>query len=414
MAIKRYQRTAISQYLIIGLVIISLVAMGFLNAYLMRRISYDDAFVVPWAAGRVWLLEGESPYGDSVSRAARSALANSPFDGQIPDSSPLMVPVFDLVLTIPFSLLPYEIARVVWMTLLEVVIGFVVYMGIKISGWKLSLLETIALIFLLVVWFPGAVTLFSGLKSPVTIGLILLGFYLVLKEQDTPAGFVLSLTSAAIPVSTLILLVVMIWALSRRRWSLIFSYFSGLAFLWIVSLLLLPGWPLDWLRVLVNTYDNWGWIQTPLMRLADLLPGISFYLNIFLHGFFGIYYIVVAITLWGKVGRVFTWKILAVFVLTLLFNVQASAPDLILLLPAVFLVFRFWTERWGGWGRVFSWILFLSMVAGSWYFALPVSSMADPVALSGLIIIVPLVTLVGLIWIRWWAINIPKLPFERR
>lgn len=408
---NRYRRTAASQHLVIGVILTCIIGLGLLSTVIMKKVPFEDHFAIPWAAGRGWLLEGISPYADDVTQIANHTLSESTYQAQLPEIEVLTDPILNLVFILPFSLIPYEISRAIWVTAILLCIGLIGYFGLRLSGWKISFPERIGMIALVVLWFPGIQTIIMGQSSPIIILLILVGISAILSEQDTLAGFVLALTFGSLPTTALILLLILVWSISRRRWSIIASFFFGLAFLFIISLMLLPSWPLDWLGVLLNTYQNWDWVRTPVMDLAALLPGIANYLSIALHAVLGIYLIALWITLLGKSDSEFTWNALALLVVAYLFHIQSSIHQLLIVIPALFLVFRLWSERWRVFGHGLSWLLMLGIVAGSWYFAAPEFAFTDDARFGALIVGLPLLVFAGMVWIRWWALKIPKLPF---
>ena len=80
----RYRKIYYSQYLAIILVLISLIGLALLGHWVMQQLTYEDQFVIPWAAGRAWLLEGVDPYDGEVIQLARSTLQGTDFRGQLP------------------------------------------------------------------------------------------------------------------------------------------------------------------------------------------------------------------------------------------------------------------------------------------------------------------------------------------
>ncbi len=409
---KRYRRTTISQYVIIGVALIALIFFGFLNQYMMRRISFPDAFVFPWTAGRGLLLEGINPYAGETAELARETIDASSYQAGMPAYDAFMRPVVDLLFFLPIGLLNYEIARMIWVTFMQVVLLATILLALQISGWSLSIWEKAVLVVLVMMWVPSVAAAYIGTLSPFVILMLFSGIYFIDQQKDTLGGFLLSLTFTSLPITAVALLALVIWGISERRWSFLAAYFSGLVFLLTLSLLLLPSWPLDYLRILIDNYQNWEWVKTPLMQLAALLPGVSRYLSYFLHGFFTICLLVLMVTLWGKTGRSFVWKISTILAVSFLFNPQASPYEIFLVLPGLFLVFRFLSKRWGPVGRVITWLVCLVLAVLTWVAVWPLTSFQVQQNLVGLTIGLPLLVLLGLMYVRWWALHIPRLPFE--
>jgi hypothetical protein len=358
-------------------------------------------------------LEGINPYGSEVLQFTDRTISDSVYRAQVPGDVPgLTEPLLNLIFTLPLSLIPYDLARALWVTVLMIVIGLIAHYAINLAGWKVSPLERGGIILLVLAWFPSIQSIIIGGLSPVTVLLLLVGILAIIRGQDTLAGFMFALSFGAIQTSILILVFMFIWSISTKRWPVLVAYFSGLAFLWMVTLILIPSWPVDWLGALLRTYEDFSWVHTPLMDIAALLPGISSYLSIALHAGFGIHTITLWITSLGETGRVFTWKALALLVAAYLFHVQSGTEQLFLILPALFMVFRFMSERWSLFGRLFSWALILVISVGSWFLAAPQFAFNAVQRFDLLIAGLPVLTFFGMIWIRWWAIKIPRLPFE--
>ena len=75
-------------------------------------------------------------------------------------------------------------------------------------------------------------------------------------------------------------------------------------------------------------------------------------------------------------------------------------------------VFRFLTERLGLFGRIITWIIIGLLIAIPWYASLPVEIIKVSSSLSSVVIWLPILVIIGMNWIRWWAVKFPKLPFE--
>ena len=409
---KRYRRTAASQYLVVIIVLLSIIGVGLLSAFVMSRIPFADEFALPWAAGRMWLLGGESPYAPSAVQEAESAIDQSTFLASLPDSRVLRHPLLALVFYLPFSLIPYAAARVIWMTLLAIIVGLIGFFGIQLSGWKGSTFEQFGAILLIIIWLPGASAILAGNFAPIIILLLMVGIFLVINDQDTTAGLLLSLTFSAFPSSGLISVVLLIWAISRRRWSILSGYFSGVIFLLVISWLVMPSWFMEWAAVMIETYQGWDWVNTPMMSLAALLPGITSPLSIFLHGSLIVYSIMLTVTILGQSDRIFLYKIFTVFIIAYLLHIEPSIFLLILMIPGMFMVFRSWSDRWGLFGKLLSWGVLVLIGVGSWLLVYSTTDFMQPDYGPFLTIGYPLLVLLAMIWIRWWALRIPKLPYE--
>lgn len=398
--------------MVVILIIASIVGFGLLSAFVMFRVPFTDHFAIPWAAGRVWLLEGESPYEPTIADAAESIIEESGFLAVLPETRVLTLPLLSLFFYLPFSVIPYTVSRVIWMVILAVSIGLIVYLSIQFSGWKLRSIGKFSVVLLMIIWLPSAAAVLTGQLSPIIIALTLLGLHLLLIGQDTSAGFMFALTFSFFPDIGLILIFLLIWSISQKKWSVLSSFFSGVAFLILLSWLILPSWFVEWASVIFNLYFDWNWVNTPLMYLASLLPGIADFLSIFLHAAFILISINYLITVLGKSGQVFVYKVSAILIIAYLINIQNMMIFLLFVGPATFMVFRYWSERWRLIGNILSWVMLLLIGFGSWLLVLTDIDFTATFIVPVLSIGYPLLIFLGLFWIRWWALRIPNLPYR--
>lgn len=406
----RYRKLFYSQYLAVILALLILGGLAFLGHWAMRQATYEDQFVVPWAAGRAWLLEGTDPYAEEVVQLARTTLYRSDFLGQLPDGATLEAPFINLVFSLPLSLIPYDIARMIWVTLLGACLAFSGIILLKMSQWKTGWIEKVGVIVLVMAWLPSLQSILMGSLMPIVLLLILSGVYALLHNKDTLAGFLLALAFGSIQISFLILFLVIVWALIHRRWSILVAYFSGLGFLFVVSLIVLRTWPMSWLAVNLGIYSDFSWVHTPLMSMAALLPGISNYLSVALHLGIAIYLIVLWASSFSSKIKNFSWHFVAILNIAFLFQIENAGSALILTLPALFLTFRYWSEKWQLVGRVISWLILLAICLVPWFNVDVPSVFVGDVAFTGWTIGLPLFAIFGLSSVRWWALKTPNLP----
>jgi hypothetical protein len=165
--------------------------------------------------------------------------------------------------------------------------------------------------------------------------------------------------------------------------------------------------------MVLNNYFNLDWVQTPLMAASELLPGISRFLMIGLHVGAAVFLLVAWIVTLSSREPVAPWRILLLLNLAFLFQPMHPAHQLGFALPALFLAFRYWSERWGLVGRGISWLLTLGILILPWMTADFPLDFSSRLAFEGLVIWVPIVALAALLSVRWWALMLPKIASER-
>jgi uncharacterized membrane protein YfcA len=81
------------------------------------------------------------------------------------------------------------------------------------------------------------------------------------------------------------------------------------------------------------------------------------------------------------------------------------------MVPSLIFVIRYWSERWKRLGALMAWMFLAASGVGSWLLVYPEFDLSKN-NLSWIFIVYSLVVLSGMIWIRWWALELPKLPYE--
>jgi hypothetical protein len=148
--------------------------------------------------------------------------------------------------------------------------------------------------------------------------------------------------------------------------------------------------------------------------MAKFLPGVADFLTIILHVIFGTFALFLIITSLRKSNLIFIYKLSLYFLIVYFLHIQGSMMYLFFLVPAMLLVFRFWSERWVFFGHFLSWGFLIAFGAGTWLLVYPDINFTLPFDDKVISIVFPLFVLFGVIWIRWWALKIPKLPYETR
>ncbi len=409
---KRYQKVALSQYLVVTLIIFVVIGFGFVFHLLMTNNPFFDEFAIPWAAGRAFLLEGESPYSPLVVQKANLAIDQSIYLAQLPKVQFLEKPILTLLFYLPFSLMPYAVGRVIWVTMLGVCIGLIGFFSIKLSDWPNSIGENIFAIFLILSWLPSVNAVLIGGMAPLIMFLLLAAIVLIINGQDTLSGLILSLTISSFPRSGLILIALIIWALSRKRWQILTGVIAGLSFLLTVFWLIAPSWFMDWVAMMLKAYEGWGWINTPLVHLAGLLPGIARHISIFLHGTFLVLFIVIIGTGFGQTKRQFIYKFFLIFTLSYFVYVDGTINNLIMLIPALFIVFKSWSELRGKFGQILGWVILTSVTVGPWLLSIKNINFSEPMNSLFLLAGFPIFVLISLLWVYPWGTKNINLQYN--
>ena len=181
----------------------------------------------------------------------------------------------------------------------------------------------------------------------------------------------------------------------------------------VITMILFPGWIPAWFANYIKIQPNFSWVRTPLMRLADFFPGAKTPMAIILHALVLLVLVIEWYGLSHHDTRGVRYKLMMTFLLLYLVNLKSHGAYLILLLPALFLSFRFLREKWRIFGKIVSWIIYLALVYFYWrrFAGLGKWTLEEP---SLIVLLLPLITLIGLQWFRWWATKSPRAMVESK
>jgi len=208
-------------------------------------------FLAHWQGARSFIIDGANPYSDQVARLiATKASEISP--GETGDYR-FVEPLLSLLVFTPFALIPeFEIARAMWMTLLEMSLllsAYLISSSIRNKGWLIGLIVSIIVIGLN---FPNVNSLLDGNLLLISIVLIVGSFYLLLRQNDEGAGLLLALSLVKPETAYPIIVVLLIWVILKRRWTVLWWFIAVVVILVGFSLLLIPDWPIHYLQSVIE------------------------------------------------------------------------------------------------------------------------------------------------------------------
>jgi len=389
------------------LIILALIGATAINLRLASTFQLQDDFAPRWVAAREWMRTGASPYSDSTHQATLDLLKvngnepNSLSQGRFYD------PAWYVLFYLPISFVPYTIARAIWMTFVELSLVLSVFLSIRLAGLKISIPELLIMSLLVLVFYPLFKSILTVSVNAPYVFLSLLAVYLSRERQGTMAGLLFAICLWMVPPSLFLAILFMIWLGARRDGSLAKIYFSSLAFLVVVSLILFPGWTSEWFATYLRLFPDFSWVRTPLMVVGELFPGASAQIAIAL----SLVTLVMMLVEWYGIGeregRAFHWKLMLTLNLLYLFNLTSEGIYLIWLFAPMFSVYKYLMEKWRVSGRIIAWVTTLTLIYVHWRrFQITQNWLPEESAL--VILLLPLLTMVGLQWFRWWATVSPK------
>lgn len=389
------------------LIILASVGATFVNLRLTSTFKLQDDFAPRWMAAREWMQTGASPYSDSTHEATLDLLAQNGNDPGGLSQGRFYDPVWYILFYLPISFVPYNIARAIWMTLVEVSMVLGVLISIKLAGLKLSIPETLIISFLVLIFYPLFKSVLTASVNAPYVFLTLLAVYLAREKQATMAGLLFAICLGMVPLSIFLVILFLIWLGARRDGSLAKIYFSTLAFLIVVSLILFPGWMSEWFATYLRLFPDLTWVRTPLMVVGALFPGASAQIAIVLSLVVFIWMLVEWYGIGEQEGRRFHWKLMLTLNLLYFFNLTSEGIYLLWLFAPLFTVYKYLTEKWRVSGKIISWVTTLALIFVYWRRFQNTQNWL-PEESSLIILLLPLLTILCLQWFRWWATVSPK------
>jgi hypothetical protein len=378
-----------------------LVGLTWANYQFAVRSPGGNDFLTRWVGANAWMQEGINPYDPRVSLRAQELIYGRPADpvsGE--DVANFVYPLPAMIFFAPFGLLPYTAARAVWMTVLEISLPVLALLGARLARWNppMGLLGVLMLFSIL--WYHGFRAVVVGQFAVIEALLMAAALLAIQRKRDVWAGFLLALSVAKPQMAFLVAPFTVLWAASHRRWSVVVSSLGFLALLLGVSFLLIPDWPILWLRQLAD-YPTYTDIGSPISVLASIVPPARSWIDRILTALLLLYLLWEWSQALGKGERPFLWAAQLTLVITNLVALRTATTNFVAMLPALCLIFAVWSERWGRGSHLPVVLIIVALLAGLW--ALFLSTVEGNVESAAMYLPLPVILLLGLWWARWWA-----------
>lgn len=398
-------------YIFTFLVISLCIGLLMINQYIAQNFHFQDKFASHWVAAKNWIEDGISPYDQQIKNETVKLLFESEITDPIDTTQSFLEPVFNLLIYLPFGFMQYELARSVYLLILEILVGASILISFKLAGWQIHWIDTSIIIILGLLSYPSVKIVLYGDPSIIYVFSILLACLLSINRNGTAAGFFLAFAFTGSEVSVIPAILLITWHLFLKDPSILISYLAGIGFQFLISWILFPGWFQEWFSVLLELFQEKQIIATPLTRVSGLFTGAELPISIILHALILLFILLEWFGAIGKTGRPFAWKIAMTLVLVYFLNLQSQLVYLFLLTPAILFIMRFFSERWKIFGKIISWFLIIGLnlliyyvfrIKGSW-------ELSEP---SSILLLVPLIAFIGMNWVRWWAVQKPDPYFK--
>ncbi len=370
-----------------------------------------EGFLVQWISIHAFVTGGESPYSDPVTaQIQKNVVTEYSF---APGNPPRYTsPLYTGAVVFPFALIGDKaLAHGLWLTLQLAAVFIIIIVGLILTAWKpawyIFLVISVITIFsyhVVIPWLDGGMSIWATL-------FLALALLAIQQNRNEVAGILLALSAIQPQMVILPVIFTLVWAGSQRKRILIFWFFIALVFMSVVGLFLVPDWIFQYLRILIKFTQNFP-PGSPGYLFKNNWPGLGKQLGWLISAILAIILLVEWWLALKKEFHWFLWTVCLTMVISQWIGIPPIPANLIGLILPLILISAMLTERWphgGDWAAVllcvllfiWEWALFWLDITGS-----------QPGMQLNLIIPLPLVLLIGLYWVRWWAIKPRKLLVE--
>ena len=408
-----YRRNPTVQFII--LVVLSavlLIGLTYFNLQYSRTNPGGNDFLVHWVGTRAFFTEGISPYSDEAAIRIQTLAYGRPAEAGEHELR-VAYPLYSMLMFLPFALISdFTTARALWMTLLECTLVIIMFLSIRLADWKPRPLLLAAMFVFGLLWYHSLRPLING-NAVILIALFIIGGLTALKNgQDELAGLLFALSTIKPQVVVVFYLFILLWGIRKRRFKVV-GWMVGVVVLMVLTAALFQSdWILQNLREVLR-YPGYNPPGTLQAALAYYLPAMGARVGWIIAGILGA---VMLLEWWLVVRwdfRGFLWTACFTLVVSQWIGIQTDPGNFIVLTPAILLSFALWEERWRRGGRIMTIVSLVVLFFGIWAIFLATVQYGDqPQQAPIMFLPLPLMMLITLFWVRWWAVNPPRSWYE--
>ena len=398
------EKSSYISIIVFFLFIAAIIGMVWGTFYLIENNPIGADFTIQWLSIHSLVTGGTNPYNESNAEKIQNSGIETYYYNQWGPPK-YTSPLISGVVIFPFALLGSEtFAHGLWSSLQLFVIFIIAYLSLQITGWKTSwyilflfMLFTLFSFHVVVPWVEGGLSIFSAL-------FLVLAVFMVQNGRSEASGVFLALALIQPVMVILPVLFIMIWAASTKRKVVILWFFITIVLLTIIALLLVPDWIIQYLRLMFNFADNFP-PGNLITLFSSMWPGLGMQLG---WAIIGISLVILIIEWWlalRKDFRWFLWTVCFTIVISHWIGIPTIPENLFGMIFALILVSAMFSERWSRGGQWVAIVLSVLLFVWEWILFYGNTFSGNPGMQNNLIIPLPLVLLVTLYWVRWWALK---------
>jgi len=369
-------------------------------------------FLVHWMGTKSFFEDGLSPYSDEVALRIQNMVYGRPARAGEHELR-VAYPLYSILVFLPFALIAdYNLARAVWMAVLESGLILMAFLSLRLVRWRPKPLILALFLLFSVFWYHALRPVILG-NVVILIALAIVGILLAVRAgNDELAGILMALITIKPQVVLLLIVFVLFWAASHRRWKIIIWFLIGMGFLIGLALILIPDWIIQNLREVLR-YPSYNPPGTLPAALGAIIPQGGERLGRVVSGMAVLILMVEWFINRKSEFRAFLWTACLTLTVSFWVGLQTDPGNFIVAYPGVVLTFAVWVERWRNRGVVLSVATMFLLFVGIWEIFLTTVEMDyQPIQSPVMFLPLPLFLIIVLYWNRWWAVRPPRLWFE--
>ena len=393
--------------MVLVLVVAGLVLAGlvWVNFQFSSNNPGGNDFLSHYVGTRSLLFEGKSPYSDEVALEIQRRVFGRPAEpGEIEHR--VVYPLYSILIFTPFALIKnYAIARVAWMTLMEIALLVTGYLALKITNWKPKLVVLVIYYQFCVLWYHGFRAVINGNAVIVVAFFITASLYAVLKKKDRAAGVLLALSTIKPNLVLLFILFVLIWCVHKKRYQVIAWFFGSMLVLTLGAMALIPDWIIQNLWEILK-YPGYNPPGSIAEVIGFWLPGLEVAIK---WGIGLVLGLILCYEIWvARMGKfeTFIWTACLTLTISQWIGIATDPGNFVILFMPLALILARLDERWKH-QRSFLVPAILGIIfIGLWgLFVATINFEYQPMQSSIMFFPLPGFILIGLYWIRWWVVG---------
>ncbi len=372
---------------------------------------FGEGFSIQYISIQSLAKAGSDPYSDQVTAQIRQSVTRE--NAFVADSYPRYTsPLYSGIVIFPFTLIGDRVlAHTLWMAAQLLLIFGMLLLGIRLTAWKPSwyafLLFSLFTIFSYQViwpWLDGGLSIWAALF--LVIACVAIG-----ANRNEVGGVFLALAMVQPQMVILPVAFTLVWCASTKKTVVVLWFFIALILAFVGSIFLVQDWVIQYIRLLYN-FSGIFPPGTPGLFFTSNFPGLGKQLSWFTIGVSILILGVEWILSMKKDFRRFLWTVCLTMVISQWIGIPTIPGNFIELVIPLMLISAMLSERWrrgGPWSAV---ILSFAFLVWQWAILYMDLKSPQPAMQLNLIFPLPAILLIGLYWVRWWAIKPRRLLIE--